>query len=91
MPAGRARLRQRFWVGRDDDSGNAVSAGHEVPIQLEAQGGQFGTFDYDDPVHRDACKRAVELTAHHFDKIILDDFFCYTTNSMSGGRSSHSH
>ncbi len=45
------------------------------------QGGQFGTFDYENPEDRAECQRAVELAARHFDEIILDDFFFYTSKS----------
>ncbi len=45
------------------------------------QGGQFGTFDYEKPDDRAECQRAVELAAQHFDEVILDDFFFYTSKS----------
>jgi hypothetical protein len=61
------------------DHGVRVSGG--VTLAAGGQGGQFGTFDYEDPKDRDECKRAVELAARHFDEIILDDFFFYTTKS----------
>src|SRR5439155_21708818 len=41
-------------------------------------GGQFGTFDYENPADRAECERAVRLIARHFDEVILDDFFFYT-------------
>src|SRR5918911_4316239 len=41
-------------------------------------GGQFGTFDYENPADRAECKRAARLIARHFDEVILDDFFFYT-------------
>lgn len=41
-------------------------------------GGQFGTFDYENPADRAECERAVRLAARHFDEVILDDFFFYT-------------
>ena len=59
--------------------GVAVAGG--ITPAKGGQGGQFGTFDYEDLAHRDECKRAVELAARHFDEIILDDFFFYTTKS----------
>jgi hypothetical protein len=62
-----------------ESKGIAVAGG--ITPAKGGQGGQFGTFDYEDPAHRDECKRAVELTARHFDEIILDDFFFYTTKS----------
>lgn len=59
--------------------GIAVAGG--ITPAKGGQGGQFGTFDYEDAAHREECKRAVELAARHFDEIILDDFFFYTTKS----------
>jgi hypothetical protein len=41
-------------------------------------GGQFGTFDYENPADRAECERASRLAARHFDEVILDDFFFYT-------------
>ncbi len=40
-------------------------------------GGQFGSFDYEDPKDRAACVQAVQLIARHFDELILDDFFFF--------------
>jgi hypothetical protein len=36
---------------------------------------RFQTFCYSDPTHRQSVQEVVELTARHFDEIILDDFF----------------
>jgi len=44
-------------------------------------GGQFGTFDYENPADRAECERASRLAARHFDEVILDDFFFYTMKS----------
>ena len=66
---------KKFFAGK----GIAVSGG--VTLAAGGQGGQFGTFDYEDPKDREECKRAVELAARNFDEIILDDFFFYTTKS----------
>lgn len=44
-------------------------------------GGQFGTFDYENPADRAECERAARLIARHFDEVILDDFFFYTMKS----------
>jgi hypothetical protein len=44
-------------------------------------GGQFGTFDYEKRADRDECQKAVQLAARHFDTVILDDFFFYTSKS----------
>jgi hypothetical protein len=66
---------KKFFEGK----GVQVSGG--ITLAAGGQGGQFGTFDYEDPKDRDECKKAVELAARHFDEIILDDFFFYTTKS----------
>lgn len=42
---------------------------------------QFETFSYADPKERDYVKRISELTARHFDEIILDDFFFHMSKS----------
>ena len=59
--------------------GIAVSGG--ITLAKGGHGGQFGTFDYEDANDRAECQRAVELTARHFDEVILDDFFFYTSKS----------
>ncbi len=41
--------------------------------------GQFKSFCYTDPADRAFVKSVAELTARHFDEIILDDFFFVTT------------
>jgi hypothetical protein len=61
------------------EKGIAVSGG--VTLAAGGHGGQFGTFDYEDPRDRAECQRAVEMAARHFDEVILDDFFFYTTKS----------
>jgi voltage-gated potassium channel Kch len=66
---------KKFFTGR----GIAVSGG--VTLAAGGHSGQFGTFDYEDPRDRAECQRAVELAARHFDEVILDDFFFYTTKS----------
>ena len=43
--------------------------------------GQFGTFDYEDPKDRAECRKAVEEAARHFNEVIMDDFFFYTSKS----------
>ncbi|HZU52163.1 MAG TPA: hypothetical protein VE968_09850, partial [Sphingomicrobium sp.] len=52
-------------------------------ITLAAGGsaGQFGTFDYENAADRAECERAVRLISRHFDEVILDDFFFYTSKS----------
>lgn len=44
-------------------------------------GGGFGSFDWQDPAALAECQRAVRLAARHFNTIILDDFFFYSTRS----------
>ncbi len=45
--------------------------------------GQFRSFCYTNPDDRAFVQRVAELTARHFDEIILDDFFFVTTKSAS--------
>ena len=52
-----------------------------VTLAAGGSGGQFGTFDYELPADRAECERAVRLIARHFDEVILDDFFFYTSKS----------
>jgi hypothetical protein len=59
--------------------GIAVSGG--IAFSAPGQGGQFGTLDYESEHDREVCRQAVELAARHFDEIILDDFFFYSTKS----------
>ena len=66
---------KKFFAAR----GVAVSGG--VTLAAGGQGGQFGTFDFEQRADRAECQRAVELAARHFDEVILDDFFFYTTKS----------
>jgi hypothetical protein len=42
---------------------------------------QFETFSYADPKEREYVKKISELTARHFDEIILDDFFFHMSKS----------
>ncbi len=46
-----------------------------------AEPGQFVSFSYTDPRHREYVKHVAELTARHFDEIILDDFFFNNTKT----------
>jgi hypothetical protein len=59
--------------------GIAVAGG--VTLAAGGEGGQFGTFDYENPQDREECRKAVEQAARHFDEVILDDFFFYTSKS----------
>jgi hypothetical protein len=64
-----------------EDKGVRVSGG--ITLAKGGAGGQFGTFDYQDPADRAECRRAVELAARHFDEVILDDFFFFNTKSAA--------
>ncbi|HUK02276.1 MAG TPA: hypothetical protein VLW26_08370 [Steroidobacteraceae bacterium] len=66
---------KRFFAAH----GIAVSGG--ITLAAAGRGGQFGTFDYENPQDRAECQRAVEMAARNFDQVILDDFFFYTTKS----------
>jgi hypothetical protein len=59
--------------------GIAVAGG--IAYSAPEHGGQFSTLDYENAVDREECRRAVEMAARHFDEVILDDFFFYTTKS----------
>lgn len=52
-----------------------------ITLAAGGKNGQFGTFDYENPADREECKKAAELAAKHFDEVILDDFFFYTSKS----------
>ncbi len=52
-----------------------------VTLAAGGKNGQFGTFDYEDPADRAECRKAAELAARHFNEVILDDFFFYTSKS----------
>lgn len=58
------------YVGAGD------TAGSDSP---DAGEGQFISMCYTDPKQRDLVKRVAELTARHFDEVILDDFFFSNT------------
>lgn len=63
-----------------------------VTLAAGGKNGQFGTFDYEDAADRAECQKASELAARHFNEVILDDFFFYTTKSdadiaAKGGKS----
>ncbi len=59
--------------------GIAVSGG--IAFSAPGQGVPFSTLDYESAHDRQECRQAVELAARHFDEIILDDFFFYSTKS----------
>ncbi len=58
-----------------------VTVAGGVTLAAGGQGGQFGTFDYENPADREECKKAAELAAKHFNEVILDDFFFYASKS----------
>jgi len=59
--------------------GIAVAGG--IAYSAPETGGQFNTPDYEIKGDRDSARRAIELAARHFDEVILDDFFFYSTKS----------
>ena len=61
--------------------GRGIQVAGGVTLAAGGQGGQFGTFDYEDAADRAECRRAVEVAARHFNEVILDDFFFYTSKS----------
>lgn len=62
------------YVGSGDNAGNESA---------DAGTGQFVSMCYTDPRERALVKRVAELTARHFDEIILDDFFFNNTKRDS--------
>ncbi len=58
------------YVGRGD------TAGADAP---DDSGGQFVSMCYTDPKQREYVKHIAEITARHFDEVILDDFFFNNT------------
>jgi len=66
---------KRFFL----DHGIQVAGG--IAYSAPATNGQFNTLDYENPQDREECRRAIELAARHFDEVILDDFFFYSTKS----------
>ena len=67
------------YVGGGDNAGRV---GNFKPPQ-KVEPGQFISLCYTDPEQRKFVKRVAELTARHFDEIILDDFFFYNTKTDS--------
>jgi len=58
-----------------------IEVGGGVTMAAGGFNGQFMTFDYEKPEDRATAKEAIEQAARHFDTIILDDFFFYTSKS----------
>ena len=65
---------KRFFL----DRGVQVAGGIAL-TSVDAR--QFQTFSYADPREREYVKKISELTARHFDEIILDDFFFHMSKS----------
>lgn len=61
------------------EKGVATAGG--ITLAAGGKNGQFGTFDYEDPADRAECEKAARLAAKHFNEVILDDFFFYTSKS----------
>ncbi len=52
-----------------------------ITLAAGDKSGQFGTFDYESPADRAECEHAASLAAKHFNEVILDDFFFYTSKN----------
>jgi hypothetical protein len=63
--------------------GIAFAAGGDTAGSETIEAGQFVSFSYTDPKSRAYVKNVSELTARHFDEIILDDFFFNNTKRDS--------
>ena len=64
--------------------GIAFSVGGDMAgAESGAGDGQFVSFSYTDPKQRAYVKNVIEVTARHFDEIILDDFFFNNTKRDS--------
>jgi hypothetical protein len=59
-----------------------VGAGDTAGSDQQSDG-QFVSFSYTDPQQRGYVKRVAEVTARHFDEIMLDDFFFNNTKRDS--------
>jgi hypothetical protein len=71
--------------GVEAAGGIAYAAGGDIAgfAANEVEPGQFMSFCYTDPKQRDYVKHVAEVTARHFDEIILDDFFFNNTKRDS--------
>ena len=65
---------KRFFL----DRGVRVAGGMTL---ADNNSGQYVTYNYSTQKDRDTVKRLSEMTARHFDEIILDDFFFYNTKT----------
>jgi hypothetical protein len=72
-----------FFVahGVEAQGGIAYAAGGDMAGSqaAEAADGQFVSFSYTDPKQRAYVRHVAELTARHFDEVMLDDFFFNNT------------
>ena len=68
-----------FFIGHGVQvaGGIAYAAGGDMAGFESSEGsdGQFISFCYTNPKERDYVKNVAEVTARHFDEIMLDDFF----------------
>ena len=78
---------KKFFASQDIEIAGGIAyvgagdtAGSDSP---DAGGGQFISMCYTDSAQRDLVKRVAELTARHFDEIMLDDFFFSNTKRDS--------
>ncbi|HJS92579.1 MAG TPA: hypothetical protein VJ738_21605 [Steroidobacteraceae bacterium] len=67
----------RFFRSR----GITVDGG--ITLTAPEVGGQFRTFDYENPQDLATAERAVRIAASHFDTVILDDFTFYNTRTAA--------
>lgn len=65
---------KKFFLDRGVQVAGAIA-------HTSADAQQFETFSYADPKEREYVKKISELTARHFDEIILDDFFFHMSKS----------
>ncbi len=76
---------KRFFLahGVQVAGGIAFAAGGDTAGSETVEAGQFVSFSYTDPKSRAYVKNVSELTARHFDEIVLDDFFFNNTKRDS--------
>lgn len=67
------------YVGGGDNAGRVGN----FKVTQKVEPGQFISLCYTDPAQRAFVKQIAELTARHFDEVILDDFFFYNTKTAS--------
>ncbi len=76
-----------FFIARGVQvaGGIAYAAGGDMAgfESNEGSDGQFVSFCYTNPKERDYVKKVAEVTARHFDEIMLDDFFFNNTKKDS--------